>query len=360
MSHEPLVRTAHYQITEADLIAAFRYRRWGDPVARKRFFLRWGGCVVVAVLLAVVLWQRLGENAGISVAVPVVAITVFWPYVLWSQAKGIVQQLRKVPGLFDPGWITVSPEALFLGNVGGQARRDWQSVQELVVTGQHTLFFFGPQNLLAIPWRAFATPSEAQRFSELARQYWLSAKNAPPPSPPLEEIAAALGPERLEVRFRLEKPDLYAYFRHFMRGKSQLFILIGLGIVVGTMAGSVVGPIWTPVGALIGGAACPWIVIWISVRQAAAAPGVLVDQILFCSPQGIWVHTSGVGQGRIEWSAITEIEGTARFILFKRGPMHAIIVPRRVFASSAEADQFLAQVTRWRLPYATTPPEVRR
>ncbi|MCC2672868.1 MAG: hypothetical protein K0Q72_5340 [Armatimonadetes bacterium] len=113
MSHEPpLTLTANYQLTEADLVAALRYRRWGDPVARRRFFLRWAGCVVASVLLAVVLWRFLGENAGVSIAIPLVAITMMWPFALWNQPKATAQQLSKLPGVLDPSWITVTPDAL--------------------------------------------------------------------------------------------------------------------------------------------------------------------------------------------------------------------------------------------------------
>ncbi|MCC2672867.1 MAG: YcxB-like protein [Armatimonadetes bacterium] len=229
--------------------------------------------------------------------------------------------------------------------------------------GQPTLTSLGPLSVIAAPWRCFGTPSEAQRFTELARQYWLMAKASPPSVATVdEEMTEALGPERLEVRFRLEPSDLSGYFRHHMRWRPQMLLALAcLGLVFAGIGGSMAGWTGAAVGAVLGMVGCPWLIIWLSVRQARSSPGVLADQTIYFSPRGIWSLTAGIGQGRVEWSAITELEGLPNLILLKRGPNHAIVIPRRAFEDSAAADRFLAQVTRWRLPYVpAAPPSKRR
>lgn len=354
-SASPQLLTAQYQLTEADLLTAFRYRHWGDPEARRRLFQRWAGTVVGALALAVVLWRLLGDPS-LSTIIPVVGVTFFWPCLLWIQPSGVVRQLRKMPGVFQPSWITLRPDALVVGNLTTEGTRDWQAIQNLVVTGQHTLFIFGPFDVLPVPWRAFDTPSEAQRFSELAREYWLAAKSAPASdAPALKELIESLGPERLELHYRLELEDLSAFFRSQLRWtrKSAPSFLM-LAVVCGWVGYSNFDWPGLAGGLLLGLLGFPRLFVWNAIRQARSAPGVLYDHSLYLSPLGLVSVTPGVGLSRMDWSAVTELNGMPGGILLQRGPNHAILIPRRAFASSEEADRFLAQATCWRLPHVSS------
>lgn len=354
-SASPQLLIAQYQLTEADLLTAFRYRHWGDPEARRRLFQRWAGSVVAALALAVVLWRLLGDPS-LTALIPVVGMTFFWPCLLWIQPSGVVRQLRKVPGIFEPSWITLRPDALVVGNVTTEGTRDWQAIQNLVVTGQHTLFIFGPFDVLPVPWRSFETPSEAQRFSELAREYWLAAKSAPASdAPALKELIESLGPDRLEVHYRLDPKDLADLYRSQLRWtRKSAPSLVGLALVIGWSGYNSYGWPGLVGGVVLGLLVLPRFLVWISIRQARSAPGVLQDHSLYLSPLGLVSVITGNVQNRLDWPAVTELTGLPSCLLLHRGANHAILIPRRAFASSEEADRFLAQATRWRLPHVTT------
>ena len=351
MTHdEPLIASIDYQVTQRDLEIALRYPTWDDPKNRGKLLRWWLGGVLAAILLDVAAYRLFGERMLPFFAAPVV-ISLQWPFLLRSQAKGLAKVHAKQPGALETARMIVRPDALVIASKQAEVRVDWHAIKDIANTGEYTLFILGRFQVLALPWRAFESPSAAQRLSQLAQQYWLTAQAAAPGSDVVaEEVLEALGPDRLAVKYELTMADIRALIAVQVLRKrwllpGLLLTSIVLGLCMSLFDGPQVGAA-TGIGFLLVMLA---VIVGAPLLNAKQAKGVLGPHTLIAAPIGYWTQAPGIASSIQRWSTLTGIEANARHVLLFRGPDFVVGIPRRAFSSSAEVDRFLAQITRWRL-----------
>lgn len=347
---EPLTATVEYQLKQEDLVRALRYPTWGDPKGRKQVFRWWAAGMLLVVMIAVVLWGLSGSRS-LSLAVVPLVIAMEWPLLLWSHPKGLAKIYSRQPGALESAWMTVRKDALLVSSAKSEVRIEWQAIRDIAVTGEYTLFILGRFQVAALPWRCFDSPSTAQRFSALAREYWLAAAAAPRPTGEVPaDVEAALGPERVVVNYDLTMSDVRALIAWQLRRKPRLWIGLlvtacGFGGLTGFVSGLANG-----VAVGLGMLTIPVAVIWgIGLLGARFGKGVLGPHTLIAAPVGYWAATPGVASSVQRWSSLTDIAANPRHLLLYRGNDFVVGIPRRAFDSPESADRFLAQVTRWRL-----------
>lgn len=127
-------------------------------------------------------------------------------------------------------------------------------------------------------------------------------------------------------------------------GRSRRYFLpIVLGLCWGFMAWTIWGLLsWGMIGAMIG-AVLGWMTVRSSVRSQLAAAykiySVRENFTLELTSGGVYVALPHM-RSQIDWEAITGVEEDARGFYLNYDPHQAIFIPRRVFASAAQAQQF--------------------
>lgn len=347
---EPLILSVDYRSTEKELIRALQYHDWGNPVARRRLLLRCGA-FALAGIAGFAGGMSVGAEWLLGLSTLLLMIGIYWPLILVGHPKGLAKLYAKHPRFQDPTTATVRPNALVLTSAHSERRLDWQSIRKIVVAGELTLFGLGRYEVVCIPWRCFNTPSAAQRYTELAREYWLTIKDAPLGALALpENVAEALGPERVVVQYDLTQREVRLLIAGQIRRKPRFLLsVVIVAVGVGLFEGALAGPVWG-VGLALGVAALMLaLVMGLAIFSARSSKGVMGTHLLAAGPGALWSTTSEHMQSWTKWSNITQIEGTQTEILLFKGPDFVTAIPRRCFASPQEADHFLTQLSRWRV-----------
>ena len=354
---EPLVLTVDYQLTEEDFMAYFRYRQWGVPGGRRRILLGWVALMLfVAAVVLVTTTPQARIYAVLVLAPALLIISAVYFLAVWHYPRDAARQYRKTPHVFQPTSLSVTPGGVAGRQGGVEFRRDWSAVREVLTTGSHLFFMLGGQHALVIPRRAFGSPAAAQKFLALAREYQDGARGSFAPSPPEEEIAEALGPDRLPVVYELADAD-YARFQWFQVRRQPrtvlpvVFLAVLAGCVVTVVTSSFTGvPVALATGATVAVVSfVPLLalILWLARRQLRDLPGMLGQHTLILSPLGLWGVSPGVGEGQVEWSEIEQVVANEHQVLFYRGPHFAFIIPRRAFAMPQDAEAFLLRASQW-------------
>jgi len=355
---EPLILSVEYRGAEKELVRALQYHDWGNPPARRRLLLKAAG-FLIAGLCCYVLSATFNVPWLLGVGTLAIMIGVYWPLILVGHPKSLAKFYAKQPRFKDVATVSVTPDALVIRSNSGELRLDWQSIREIVVTGELTLFVLGRYQLASVPWRAFEAPSAAQRFTELAREYWHARKDVPRgPLVVPDEVAEALGPERVVVQYDLTPREVRGLIVGQIRRKPRFLLTVGIvAISVGLLVAGLAGPAY---GVAVGVAVVLMmaaLVMGLALFGVRGAKGVLGPHLLAAGPGALWATSSEHSQGWTKWNVITHIEGNATEILIFRGPDFVTSIPRRCFATPHEADQFLTQLTRWRVASLSLPLE---
>lgn len=180
----------------------------------------------------------------------------------------------------------------------------------------------------------------------------MSDATEPPRQPAMTERLAAETADRpaeVTVTFTLAPEDIARFARftmwHLPGSRAQTVgyaagipVLLGAGALVVTrdwplaLAAAVIGGVVFVLsfGNSIAAA---------TLRRARQSPDALTPQTITISPRGFH-QTLWSSAGTIQWSGFRDILTGADCILFMRSARSAILVPRRAFASPAEADAF--------------------
>ena len=351
-SDEPLVLTVQYQPTFADLIAYFRHLRWSEPAARRRVLLLWlllavlvstpvaldPGTILVIGLRGVFILLLLLAASGLLLIWMAVSVLPWW----------LASNCRDERGALAPGTLTVSPEGLFGTAEGQEFRCGWDLLEDIVTTRDHLFFRLGAEHALVVPRRAFGSPAAAEKFFAVAREYRNAAGAAPPRAVPAVDVADALGPERIAVDYELTAEDVARFQRfHILRNPKTLRTLVIHALLI-AVVGSFVWKSGISLAAAVLYIILPlWVMPWVTRRQLRKHLATHGRHSFALSPAGLWTTSTALGEGRVEWSAITEVVANEHMVMLYRNEQNAYIIPRRAFATPQEAEAFLLRATEW-------------
>ena len=172
----------------------------------------------------------------------------------------------------------------------------------------------------------------------------------------------------MKVTYENTRTDLRALERH-ARGVHPLYrrafwmrtvIAVAFGLMEAVREA---GPLGRKVLAFAVTAAAMWAFMWIFGRLATSLlstigkkqkgyEGVFCEHTVAIDPQGI-TETTQLGESRVAWRGIYRVDSTAEHLFIYTQPGMAHIIPRRAFASSEEADNFLRTVAGYHSAAAT-------
>ncbi|HTE18929.1 MAG TPA: YcxB family protein [Armatimonadota bacterium] len=349
---EPLVLSVQYQLVNADLIDYFRHRRWGEPKGRRHVLLLWLVLVAVAITPVALAPDAIAGIGLAGAAILLLMLAASGMLLIWLAAWvlpwGLARSARKQSQALAPSTLTVAPDGLFGTTEGQEFRHDWGGVEDIVTTREHLFFYFGGENALAVPRRAFGSPAEAEKFYAVAREYRSAFQAVPPRATPAVELADALGPERVAIEYELTDEDVRRFQRcHIFRNPKTLPTMAVQVLLIAVFVGAISRPI-IGVASAIGSIVVPlWVMPWVARRQLRKQRGALGRHTVVISPAALWLSTPGLGEGRVEWSAIKEVVANEHLVLLYRDEQIAHVVPRRAFATPREAETFLLRATEW-------------
>jgi hypothetical protein len=351
MSHnEPLIASVDYQVTQKDLANALRYPTWGDPANRKKMIFWWIGGIIAAIALTVAAYLWLGARVGPYVGAPF-AIAIYWPAMLLLHVANLAKVYAKQPGALEPARMVVRPDALLVVSEKAEVRIDWHAIKDIVNTGDYTLFILGRFQVIALPWRVVESPSVAQRLSVLAREYWLAALAAPAGSHRIpDEVVETLGPEQIVVRYEQTLIGVRRLIVGQLRRKrwvlpGLLLTSVLVGVIFSFLYGMRTGVAWGFGFFFL----LPGMILGSTLLNVKQAKGVLGPHTLIAAPRGYWTQAPGIASSVQQWTTLTDIGASVDHLLLYRGPDFVVGIPRHAFATVAESDRFLAQITGWRL-----------
>lgn len=339
-----------YDLTSADRAAFVRYHTRHDPHMRRVLLL---GYLAALILTPLGLWVaalRMGtENAWVVIPAGFFAVLVAFPLMLLSgrmfpTPRGEALRLE----------MEINPEGLVIRSHEGDSRMPWSSIRKVVGTPEHLFFFFTGMHGFAIPRRAFASALAADAFLGREVEYWEAARSGPPPA---AAVPAETGPDgALVIQCQLTEADLAALQQHqigrqLRNGKILLALAIFLGM--GAMLGFLLGGAWAAVAGLLL-MTLSWLLLFLRMNKKqllSSAPELLAPHTLTFSTRGIAVENARGGKGTNLWSSIDRIETTSEYLLFQMRDGQSLAVPRRSFASTEAADEFLTTIEGWRTRY---------
>ena len=160
----------------------------------------------------------------------------------------------------------------------------------------------------------------------------------------------------MKVTYENTRADLRALERH-AQGVHPLYrrafwmrtvIAVAFGLIEAVRAAV---PLGRKVLAFAVAAGAMWAFMWIFGRLVTSLlstigkkqkgyEGVFCEHTVAIDPEGV-TETTHLGETRVSWRGIYRVDSTAEHLFIYNQPGMALIVPRRAFGSSEEADKFL-------------------
>jgi hypothetical protein len=281
-------------------------------------------------------------------------VLIYPPFLLFLP-RLLAAQARKIPGIFDPIRIRISPAGLQVRGSVFDGDWAWSSVHALPATQEYLFLYWGEAHALIVPRRAFPSPTQAEAFIDAARRYWEHGKEVAPAPAVSGPVQLPTAPDGMTLSYELVEDDLVALQRHQFRRRVPL-LLLWLAVLVYLVAdtlkmGIAGGLILVVPAALLFG----WMPSAVR-KQVRKQSGLLGPQALAASPEGLTTWSAALGQEQRGWPGIREIRAGREHVYLFLNPMQAYVVPRRAFASTEESERFLARVREWHRAARTRSP----
>ena len=149
----------------------------------------------------------------------------------------------------------------------------------------------------------------------------------------------------IKVEFTISVDDFVGYLRLLQRRLNAIGIVMGVavmgfGAVIAVMTSDPITGVWTfGIGvALVALAGTEFLDRWRVQRGARSLIGT--EASFTFDEQGIAAE-SVTGSGKVAWSSLTMLLRNERVMIVKRDRVPVLWIPRRAFASPAEADSLV-------------------
>ena len=352
-----------FRYTAADLQALAKrvpwHKRWADLFWV--MFLLHLGMLAASILPAVfgfwiamaICWTLL----GIGVVIISVRVALTTPKMQIDPARIRAITLR----LTDADWQTSSDMV--------HTKHDWSLIQRIEKTDERIFLFTEKLRAFVIPRAAFASDGEAAAFVQFAQQKSQSARppaaeNLPPW--PLSEPDLLVGEDRDDVvraQYTPSVKELLEFETHGVNPRQSGRISL---VTMAIMAALILWVSLTDAqlakvaSCVVAGACSLGLAVFAYGRlrrwrwHRNLDPRRLMTTTLAASPRGVSLHSATV-EGFVGWAAYTGLRQTAAlFVLDGRKPnFEPLLIPRRAFASAADADRFVTLVNECVKPAET-------
>lgn len=372
-----------YDLTVDDVIAQkLSHDRHSAAVQRSRLGFLWIPTAFL-LLFSVTLWVfeiiRNPNSIGPSQDVAVIfglgvlyflTVLSLLRFYLPSRTRRMVRRLfveGKYKELLGSQRITLSAEGISTENDAGTTSRPWSTVEQIAVGESDVSLYCNGIATMIVPRRVFATDAEFGAFVETVRQY----------EHPVVTKYTVHAEGQISLEYELTLDDLVAFGihcqdqspsirrLHFRYNGSELAILLMFPVFACFISDPHLEHPWQTIyrhGVLFLFAPLCGLVLLVyykffyrdEQRRLLEAWYSHEDNRDVLGPQKVLLSAEGFqAETRVlsciyQWSAFKQVEVTETLVYLYVSSVSAFIVPRRVFATGAEFDHFVATVEQLR------------
>jgi hypothetical protein len=359
------VPAVSFRLTPADVAASLWYYRWGTPDRARARWLYQCWLLVAAVTLGDLIDIASRRRLGLGPWAIFLGILTLLTRV-WDEGPGVWFEARHLyklnPELGREVTATALPDGLEYQHEGDRTLHRWHGIAE-VSEGKRHLFVVNEQNVaMPIPRRAFPSHAAAGQFLARCQEYVRRTTATEWPAGPMQVLA--FGDQQMRVQFELTHPELDTLRGAAIRERvRQIYrqantntqvtagLLIGL-LMFGWALVMRRGPMsLLPAVLVTGGIIWFGVIYWArwGLRRWRQMEG---RQEITIAPSAVSVVYPDLPPEIYSWRAIRAVDRSFGHVFFWGKVGLVVAVPDRMFASTAELEEFLRRAREWRAEHS--------